>query len=80
MGRYAQVGFDDQRVAGHVVRLAFRDLLARVDDQDSVGDAEDRLNQMLNHDDGHTTRPDGPDRLDRRQNLRWVETGQKLVE
>ena len=68
------------RIVGDLLRRAFRQLAAEIEDDDAVRQAHDRAHDVLDHQDGDAAVADAAHRVDHVLGLGRIEAGQHLVE
>src|SRR5574341_984114 len=76
----AQVRLDDERVGRDLRGRPLGDLAAVVEDDHPVGQAHDRVHDMLDHDDRDAALTDLPDEVEERRTLHRVQPGDGFVE
>src|ERR1700688_1537179 len=80
MGGRSQVGFDDLRIAQHLVGRPLGDLAAFVEDGEPRTDAANRAKIVLDDDDRYAARVDRSHQLERPIGFGRIESGQDFVE
>ena len=78
--RIAEIGLDHLRIARNVRRQALGELRTRIQHDDAVRQAHDRLHQVLDDNYRYTARSNTPDDADHVLDLSRIETGQRFVE
>ena len=76
----AEVGVDDARIVLYLLRRAFGDQLAEVENRDAVAATHDSAHVVLDQHDGRGLRANPLDGRDHRGGLAGVHAGQRLVE